>query len=570
MDLNSRINKWIEAEWIDEEDRLELVHLVDNREKEDRFYKTLEFGTGGMRGIRGVGPNRVNKYMIGRATQGLANYMLKDDREASMDRGVAIAYDCRIGSEEYALETALVLAANNIKTYLFKELKSTPELSFTVRELGCQAGVVITASHNPVEYNGYKIYWSDGGQIVDPQASCIVAEVDVIDDLSTVKKLSKDEAIEKKLLNYIGESIDDRYIEEIKKQVINKEIEGKKNFKIVYSPLHGAGRVGVQRILGETGFESIYTVSSQELPDGTFPTCSYANPEDPAVFELGIKLAEEKGANIVMATDPDADRIGIAVKTKGGEWIYPNGNQVGLLLMNYILENKKIIPTNGSIISTVVSTPMLNIVAADKGVKVIRTLTGFKFIGEKIREFEEGTLDGTYLFGFEESYGYLVGTHARDKDAIVSTMLIAEMAAYYESLGETIEGKLEELYGKYGYYREELTAITKSGREGLEEIKDIMEKLRSNTPHSIARIRVKILRDYNLSEEKKLETSEVKKIDLPKSNVIQLVLEDDTHITVRPSGTEPKIKYYYGVNGNSQEDADRKLKMIVEEFEGTF
>lgn len=561
-------NTWLNSKCIDEADREELRGIAnDPKEIEERFYKDLEFGTGGMRGIRGVGTNRINKYMIGKATQGLANYMLSVDAEAAREKGVAIAYDCRIGSTEYALTTALVLAANGIKAYLFESLRSTPELSFAVRELGAQAGVVVTASHNPVEYNGYKVYWNDGAQIVDPHATGVVESVNGVTDLEMIKMISEEEAKEKGLLHMIGRELDDKYIETIKGEVLNSEIEGKKDFKIVYSPLHGTGRIAVQRVMAEAGFESVYTVAEQEMPDGTFPTCSYANPEDPAVFELGIKLAEEKGANICMANDPDADRIGIAVKTKEGEWIYPNGNQVGLLLMNYILENRKDIPANGAVISTVVSTPMLDVVAADKNVKVMRTLTGFKFIGEKIKEFEEGKLDGTYLFGFEESYGYLIGTHARDKDAVVTTLLIAEMAAKYAAEGTSIPEKLEELYEKYGYYKEGISAITKSGKSGAEEIAAIMTKLRDNTPVELAGQRVAILRDFKLQTEKDMIAGTESKLDLPSSNVIQFVLEDGTHITARPSGTEPKIKYYYGVKADSAEAVDAKLTDTMKKFE---
>ena len=384
-----------------------------------------------------------------------------------------------------------------------------------------------------------------------------------------IKTMTEEIAKEKGLLIMIGKEIDDKYIEAIKTQVINKDIKGKKDFKIVYTPLHGTGRVGVQRILAETGFESLYTVASQEMPDGNFPTCSYANPEDPAVFKLGIKLADEKGAKLVMANDPDADRIGVAVKTKEGEWIYPNGNQIGLLLMNYILENKKDIPKNGVVVSTVVSTPMLDVVAADKGVKVMRTLTGFKFIGEKIREFEEKMIDGTYLFGFEESYGYLVGTHARDKDAIVTTLVIAEMAAKYAEEGTSIPEKLEEVYKKYGYYKEGISAITKSGKSGAEEIAGIMTKLRDNTPTEIIGQRVVILRDFKVQIEKNMISGKETKLELPVSNVIQFVLEDETHITARPSGTEPKIKYYYGVKANSKDEVEKKLAATMEGFEAT-
>ncbi len=563
-------NTWKNSEFIDEADREDLRSIEGNQEEiESRFYKEIEFGTAGIRGIRGIGTNRINKYMVRKATQGLANYMLEVDAEESKKKGVVIAYDCRIGSTEYALNTALVLAANGIKAYLFESLRSTPELSFAVRELGAQAGIVITASHNPVEYNGYKVYWNDGAQIVEPHAGGIIGNVAKITDLSMIKTTSEEKAKSSGLLNIIGKEQDDRYIEAIKKQILNSEIEGKKDFKIVYTPLHGTGRVAVQRVLSEAGFESVYTVASQEMPDGTFPTCAYANPEDPSVFKLGIELADEKGATIVMANDPDADRIGIAVKDKDGAWTYPNGNQMGLLIMNYILENKKDIPENGTVISTVVSTPMLNPVAKDRGVKLIRTLTGFKYIGEKIKNFEEKILDGTYLFGFEESYGYLIGTHARDKDAVVTSMIIAEMAAKYQEEGTSIPEKLEELYKKYGYYKDGITAITKSGKSGAEEISALISNLRENTPSTLADKKVVIVRDFKLKVEKNLVEGTEVSIDLPSSNVLQFVLEDETYITVRPSGTEPKIKYYYGVKGKTAKEAEEKLAITKEKFEGS-
>ncbi|MGL4788014.1 MAG: phospho-sugar mutase, partial [Cetobacterium sp.] len=474
-------NNWLTSDYIDLKDREDLESIKGNEtEIEDRFYTNLSFGTGGMRGVRGVGINRINKYTIRKATQGLANYILESASEIGKKMGVAIAYDCRIGSEEYALNAALVLAGNGIKAYLFKSLRSTPELSFAVRELKCIAGIVVTASHNPQEYNGYKVYWNDGCQIIEPQASGVVNSVNAINSFDEIKLLTKEIAIQEGLLEYISDDMDTKFIEAVKKQIIHNEIPGKENFKIVYSPLHGTGGRPVKRVFNETGFKSIYIVTEQEQPDGNFPTCSYANPEDPAVFKLSIELADKVGATLCMANDPDADRIGVAVKDEKGEWIYPNGNQIGLLLMNYILENKKDIPKNSAVVSTVVSTPMLDIVAKEKGVKIFRTLTGFKFIGEKIREFEEGKYDATFLMGFEESYGYLVGTHARDKDAVVSTLLIAEMAAYYNSIGSSIPKELKKLYEKFGYYREGIIAITKKGKDGVEAISKIMSNLRAN------------------------------------------------------------------------------------------
>lgn len=550
-------NNWLVSDYIDLKDREDLKSIQgDEKEIEDRFYTNLSFGTGGMRGVRGIGINRINKYTIRKATQGLANYILESTGEKGKKMGVAIAYDCRIGSEEYALNAALVLAGNGIKAYLFKSLRSTPELSFAVRELKCVAGIVVTASHNPQEYNGYKVYWSDGCQIIEPQASGVVDNVNAINSFDKIKLLTKERAIQDGLLEYISEDIDTEFIKAVKKQIIHNEIPGKENFKIVYSPLHGTGGRPVRRVFEETGFESVYIVAEQEQPDGNFPTCSYANPEDPAVFKLSIELADKVGATLCMANDPDADRIGVAVKNEKGEWIYPNGNQIGLLLMNYILENKKSISKNSAVVSTVVSTPMLDVVAKEKGIKIFRTLTGFKFIGEKIREFEEGKYDATFLMGFEESYGYLVGTHARDKDAVVSTLLIAEMAAYYNSIGSSIPKELKKLYEKFGYYKEGIIAITKKGKDGVEAIAKIMSTLRANVSDSLLGKKVVSKRDFSLGYE-----------GLPKSDVIQFVLNDNTYITARPSGTEPKIKYYFCVVGKTEDEANEKLIKTMEGFQ---
>ena len=566
MDYRAKYEQWLNSEVIDKADKEELLSIKDNeKEIDERFYTDLAFGTGGMRGVRGIGTNRMNKYMIRKATQGLVNYMLKVDADRARKEGVAIAYDCRIGSTEYALNTALVLAANGIKAYLFESLRSTPELSFAVRETGSLAGVVVTASHNPVEYNGYKVYWDDGAQIVEPHADGVVDEVNAIKDLSEIKIISEEEARSKGLIIDIGAEIDDKYIETIKKEAIQTDIQGKGDFKIVYSPLHGTGKRPVERVLKEMGFNAVYTVASQAEPDGTFPTVGYANPEEPAVFKLGIELAEEVGATICMANDPDADRIGIAVKD-GDKWIYPNGNQVGLLLMNYILENKKDIPVNGAVISTVVSTPMLETVAKAHGVKVYRTLTGFKYIGEKIREFETGALDGTYLFGFEESYGYLIGTHARDKDAIVSSLVVAELAAYYASKGTNVANELRAMYDKYGWYKEGIISVTMGGKEGVSQIQGIMEKLRANPPKEINGVKAVTLKDFELQAETNIATGAKTEIKLPKSNVIQVILEDGTYITARPSGTEPKIKYYFGVNAKTESLVEEKMESMKKAF----
>lgn len=561
---------WVKSEYIDSEDREELLSIKDDeKEIENRFYTDLSFGTAGMRGVRGVGRNRINKYNIRKATQGLANYILKTTGEEGKKRGVAIAYDCRIGSTEYALNTALVLAGNGIKAYLFDSLRSTPELSFATRELKAIAGVMVTASHNPQEYNGYKVYWEDGAQIVEPQASGIVGEVNSVDIFKDIKMVSEDEARANGLLETISKHVDDRFVEEVEKQAINRDISGKKDFKIVYSPLHGTGRVAVQRVLKEMGFESVYTVAEQEMPDGMFPTCPYANPEDKSVFKLSTELADKIGAKICLANDPDADRTGMAIRDEEGKgkWVFPNGNQIGVLLMNYLLEMNKNIPSNGAVISTIVSTPMLDVIAKDKGVKVFRTLTGFKYIGEKIRQFETKELDGTYLFGFEESIGYLVGTHVRDKDAVVSTLMIAEMAAYYDSIGTSVYKELNKLYDKYGWFVEETVSITKQGKSGIEEIGKIMENLRNKEHTEICGRKVATYKDFKLQVEKDMATGETKEIALPKSDVIQFILEDGTYVTARPSGTEPKIKYYICVVDSTKEKSLAKLDEIKNGFQ---
>ena len=426
---------------------------------------------------------------------------------------------------------------------------------------------MVTASHNPQEYNGYKVYWEDGAQIVEPQASGIVNEVNNVDIFKDIKMISEDEAKAKGLLEYIGKEVDDRFVEEVEKQAINRDIPGKKDFKIVYSPLHGTGRVAVQRVLKEMGFDSVYTVPEQEMPDGLFPTCPYANPEDKAVFKLSTELADKIGADICLANDPDADRTGMAIRDNEGNWVYPNGNQIGVLLMNYLLEMNKNIPANGAVISTIVSTPMLDVIAKDKGIKLYRTLTGFKYIGEKIRQFETKELDGTFLFGFEESIGYLVGTHVRDKDAVVATLMISEMAAYYNSIGTTVYKELNKLYDKYGWFVEETVAITKQGKDGLEEIGRIMENLRTHEHTEVAGRKVECYKDFKLQVEKNMKTGETSKIDLPKSDVIQFILEDGTYVTARPSGTEPKIKYYICVVDSTKEKSLAKLEEVKAGFQ---
>ena len=560
---------WLNSDFIDAEDKKELESINSNeKEIEDRFYKDLTFGTGGIRGVRGIGTNRINKYVIRKATQGLANYMLSVNKEDAVKKGIIIAHDCRIGSREYALNTARVMAGNGIKTYIYKDLRSTPELSFGVREMGCMSGIVITASHNPVEYNGYKVYWEDGAQVVEPHASGIVNKVNDINGFDEIKVMSEEEGFSKGLIILLDDKIDDLYIEAIKKQVLHKDIDGKKDFKIVYTPLHGTGGRPVNRVLSELGF-SVYPVKEQEEPDGTFPTVKYANPEEKAVFEIGIKFADEIGAKIVMANDPDADRIGIALKIKDGSWYYPNGNQVGLLLLQYILNNKENISNDAKVITTVVSTPMIDVVAPAENVGVIKTLTGFKYIGEKIRQFESKEIEGSYLFGFEESYGYLIGTHARDKDAIVTSLVIAEMAAYYESKGTSIYEELQKFYGKYGFYLEGIESFTLTGKDGIEKMSALMSDLRGSVKEKILDKKVKIIKDFQEQKETNVEAGTTSSIDLPVENVIQFILEDDTYITARPSGTEPKIKFYFSVNDKSEELAAEKLSKTMKDFTET-
>ena len=553
-------NLWLNSSYIDEADRDELKKLAGNeKEIQERFYTNISFGTAGMRGVRGVGTNRINKYMVRKATQGLANYMLKMTGEEGAKKGVAIAYDCRIGSYEYAINSALVLAGNGIKSYLFESLRTTPELSFAVRELKAQAGIMVTASHNPQEYNGYKVYWDIGGQIVEPEASGIINSVNNIKDFSEIKMISEEEAKAKGLLEIVGQKLDDRFIEEVKKEAIHTDIPGKKDYKIVYSPLHGTAGRPVKRILAEMGFGSIYIVKEQEQPDGMFPTCSYANPEDTTVFALSTKLADEVGADLCIANDPDGDRTGIAVKDENGNWLYPNGNQIGMLFMDYILKMTKPLPSNGAVVSTIVSTPILDEIGKAYGVKVWRTLTGFKYIGEKIEEFKNKVLDGTYLFGFEESIGYLKGTHVRDKDAVVASLLLAEIGAYYHSQGTSIAKEIEKIYETYGWYGEETVPVTKKGMDGAKEIAGIMANLREKEITEVVGKKVAVMKDFQKQVETDYANGTKKAIELPKADVLQFILEDGTMITVRPSGTEPKIKYYMYVKDTSKEKAEAKL-----------
>ena len=548
--------KWLDSNMLSASEKEELKSIANNeKEIESRFYTDLSFGTAGMRGVRGIGRNRMNKYNIRKATQGLANYIIKETGEVGKKKGVAIAYDSRLDSVENAINTAMTLAGNGIKVYLFDGVRSTPELSFAVRELKAQAGIMITASHNPKEYNGYKVYWEDGAQIVDPQATGIVSSVEAVDIFNGIKLMEEKEAIDKGLLVYVGEKLDDRYIEEVKKNAINPDVENKDKIKFVYSPLHGVAARPVERVLKEMGYTNVYPVKEQEKPDGNFPTCDYANPEDTTVFKLSTELADKVGAKICIANDPDGDRVGLAVLDNDGKWFFPNGNQIGILFAEYILNHKKNIPENGTMITTIVSTPLLDTIVKKNGKKSLRVLTGFKYIGEKIRQFENKELDGTFLFGFEEAIGYLVGTHVRDKDAVVASMIIAEMATTFENNGSSIYNEIIKIYEKYGWRLETTVPITKKGKDGLEEIQKIMKSMRAKNHTEIAGIKVKEYRDYQKGIE-----------GLPKADVIQMVLEDETYLTVRPSGTEPKIKFYISVVDSDRKVAENKLTKMEKEF----
>lgn len=548
--------KWLDSDMLSASEKEELKSIAnDEKEIESRFYTDLSFGTAGMRGIRGIGRNRMNKYNIRKATQGLANYIIKETGEVGKKKGVAIAYDSRLDSVENAINTAMTLAGNGIKVYLFDGVRSTPELSFAVRELKAQAGIMITASHNPKEYNGYKVYWEDGAQIVDPQATGIVSSVTAVDIFTGIKIMEEKEAIDKGLLVYVGKKLDDRYIEEVKKNAVNPNVENKDKIKFVYSPLHGVAARPVERVLKEMGYTNVYPVKEQEKPDGNFPTCDYANPEDTTVFKLSTELADKVGAKICIANDPDGDRMGLAVLDNDGKWFFPNGNQIGILFAEYILNHKKNIPENGTMITTVVSTPLFDTIVKKNGKKALRVLTGFKYIGEKIRQFENKELDGTFLFGFEEAIGYLIGTHVRDKDAVVASMMIAEMATTFENNGSSIYNEIMKIYKKYGWRLEITVPVTKKGKDGLEEIQKIMKSMRVKKHTEIAGIKVKEYRDY----QKGIES-------LPKADVIQMVLEDETYLTVRPSGTEPKIKFYISVVDTDRKVAENKLVKMEKEF----
>ncbi len=569
MNTREMYHFWMRDPYFDENTKKELAAIAeDEKEIEERFYRDLEFGTGGLRGIIGAGTNRMNIYTVRKATQGLANYILKVGAEKI---GIAIAYDSRNMSPEFAEEAALCMAANGIKANIFPSLRPTPMLSFALRELGCTAGIVVTASHNPPEYNGYKVYWEDGAQITAPKDKEIIREVNAITDFNKVKTMTREEAEKAGLYEVISSGIDDKYIEALKTQVLHPEIirEEASNLKIVYTPLHGTGNLPVRRVLKELGFEQVYVVKEQELPDGNFPTVAYPNPEDKNAFTLALKLAKEVDADIVLATDPDADRLGVYAKdAKTGEYMSFTGNMSGMLVLEYILSQKKamgILPDNGAVVTTIVSGKMAGEITKAYHVDLIETLTGFKYIGEQIKFFEQNHTH-EYLFGYEESYGCLVGTHARDKDAVVAVMALCEVAAWCRHQGMTLCDQMERLYKTYGYYAEGLSTVTLKGQDGAKKIQEMMERIRQEVPTQIGGMKVTQFRDYREDILVEYLTGERKSTGLPKSNVLYFELEGGTWCCIRPSGTEPKIKFYIGVRGTDGEEAADKLNGMAKAF----
>lgn len=567
MDYKARYEQWCTDPIFDEATKEELRTIAGNdKEIEDRFYKELSFGTGGLRGVIGAGTNRMNVYTVTKATQGLANYIKKQGGE---EKGVAIAFDSRNMSVEFSEKTALCLNANGIKTYRFETLRPTPELSFALRELGCIAGIVITASHNPPEYNGYKVYWEDGAQITAPRDKEIIAEVRAVTDFASIQMMERREAEEKGLFHVIGKEIDDRYMEELKKLVLSPDVIRRMadSLKIVYTPLHGTGNLPVRRVLVELGFTNVQVVPEQELPDGDFPTVAYPNPEDPKAFALALKLAEETGADLVLATDPDADRLGVYARdSRSGEYLSFTGNMSGLLIAEYELSVRKALgklPKNGALVKTIVSSDMADEISKEYNIEVIEVLTGFKYIGEQIKFFEQ-TGSHEYLFGYEESYGCLVGTHARDKDAVVAVMALCEAAAYYKEKGLTLVDQMRNIYEKYGYYKEDLVSVTMKGVDGAECIQKILGDMRSHPLKEIGAYKVVALRDYEADTRLELSGGKVTPTGLPKSNVLYYELERGAWCCVRPSGTEPKVKFYMGVKEDSQKAADAALEGLKE------
>lgn len=568
MNYLEEYKNWCTNSIFDENIKKELLKIKDNqKEIEDRFYKSLEFGTAGLRGVIGAGTNRMNKYTVMKATQGLANFIIK---ERGQNRGVAISYDSRNMSKEFSEYTALCLNANGIKTYIFESLRPVPELSFAVRKLGCISGIMITASHNPPKYNGYKVYWEDGAQITAPKDKQIINEVNSVTKYEDIKTIEKETAISKGLYNVIGKEIDDEYIEELKKLVLNKEIikeEGKK-LKIVYTPLHGTGNIPVRRILKELGFENVYVVPEQEKPDGNFPTVEYPNPEDKKAFKLALELAQKVEADVVLATDPDADRLGVYAKdSKTNTYMGFTGNMSAMLIAEYLLsqrKERKMLSNNGAMVTSIVSTDLAKAISKKYNIKLFEVLTGFKYIGEKIRQFEE-TKEYKYEFGFEESYGCLSGTYARDKDGIAAVTTLCEAAAYYKSKGLTLYDQMLNIYKEYGYYMEDTVAITLEGKDGAEQIKNIMEKVRNNPPSEIGKHKVIKFIDYKKEIKINMQNGKEEKTNLPNSNVLYFELENDNWCCIRPSGTEPKIKVYIGAKGESMQEAQKIMQNLEEE-----
>lgn len=553
-----KYNEWINSDIINEEIKDELKNIKDEKEIEDRFYKDLDFGTGGLRGIIGAGSNRMNIYTVSKATQGFANYL----NESFENPSVAVAYDSRNMSKEFATAAALTLCANGVKVFLYESLRPTPVLSFAVRHLNCKGGIVVTASHNPKQYNGYKVYDEFGGQVTDEKANKIISLVNDVKDFSMIKNMSEEEALNKGLLVYIGEDVDKAYIDEVKNLTIRKELvkEKAKDLKIIYTPIHGSGNIPVRRVLSELGYSNVKVVKEQEEPNGNFPTAPYPNPEMPQVFELALEMAKQESPDIIFGTDPDCDRIGVVVKESNGEFKVLTGNQTGLLLTHYVLSALKetnSLPENGVVIKTIVTTEGARKIAEDFGIELMDVLTGFKYIGEKIREFRESG-DKKYLFGFEESYGYLAGEFVRDKDAVIASMLIAEMTLYYKEQGMSLYEALIKLYEKYGFYKETLISIELEGKEGQEKIASCIDALRNSPIESVDEVKISTKLDYKLSVE---ESNGVKsEIKLPKSNVLKYILEDGSSFVVRPSGTEPKMKIYLAVKGSSLENAESEIE----------
>ena len=564
MNYKEKYNTWINSEIIDEATKSELRSISDEKEIEDRFYQDLDFGTGGLRGVIGAGSNRMNVYTVAQATQGFANYL----NNSFKDPSVAIAYDSRNMSKEFAKAAALTLCANNVKVYLYESLRPTPVLSYAARELKCSGGIVVTASHNPKIYNGYKVYDEFGGQVTDEKANIIIDCVKAVDDFSKIKNIDEEIALEKGLLIYIGEEIDKLYYEKVKGLTIRTELvkEKAKNLNVIYTPIHGSGNVPVRSVLEQLGYSNVKVVKEQEAPDGNFPTASYPNPENPDVFELAVKMAQTENPDIIFGTDPDCDRIGLVVKDSTGEYKVLSGNQTGLLLTHYVLSSLKEtnkLPQNGVVIKTIVTTEGTRSIAEDFDIELMDVLTGFKYIGEKIREFEDAG-NKTYLFGFEESYGYLAGNFVRDKDAVIASMLVCEMCLYYKEQGKSLYDALIELYEKYGYFKENLVSLELKGKEGQEKIASCIEALRNDPINEVNNVKIVTRLDYKLSVEENTVNNTKATIDLPKSNVLKYILEDGSYFVVRPSGTEPKMKVYLAVKSNSLENTEIDIAKFKE------